>query len=410
MKIRNTIFATLLCLFLCGPAALIGVQKIIGLEIPPRLSAESARWLSGGIENADVQAVSNLEGFFSKKLQTAIETEIENYIPAKACALLENASLQRFMIEASNTLFQWSCYPTFYGSSVIYIPEENALTSIPPKEIEEENGIEDFTSELDKYALTHPDVNFVVYVVPENNYFTVHNPATELVSDALTFDDVILQFKNTLSNTSSVKLLYPEFNSLSDYYQYFFTSDLHWNIKGAARAVQEIIDALNLEEMTSGTYDAISNIPFMGTESRGALMLLGDEIQDYSFDDSDLYTEGEGGKRQGIDLHEHYWKASLLDKQFNSYSYFTDLENTTIKGGKGTHKILLVADSLGAAAQRILAYSSSELTHCDALRGEKNSDLVLSEELQKNDIDTVVFIGRPFDYASFIKRNPSYFS
>lgn len=174
--------------------------------------------------------------------------------------------------------------------------------------------------------------------------------------------------------------------------------------------MQEIIDALNLEEMTSGTYDAISNIPFMGTESRGALMLLGDEIQDYSFDDSDLYTEGEGGKRQGIDLHEHYWKASLLDKQFNSYSYFTDLENTTIKGGKGTHKILLVADSLGAAAQRILAYSSSELTHCDALRGEKNSDLVLSEELQKNDIDTVVFIGRPFDYASFIKRNPSYFS
>ena len=408
MKIRNVIFSSLFCIFLCGPIALFGAQKIIGIDISSDLSSESASWLSGGTENVDVRSVANLEGFYSKELQATAETEIENYIPAKAYALLENASLQRSMIEVSNSLFHWRCYPTFYGSSLLFIPEENALTRIPPK-VTEDAGIEGFAQELDKYARARPNINFALYVVPENDNFSIHSPAIELVSNPLTFDAVISQFQNALSNTSSIKLIYPEFESLHDYYQCFFTTDLHWNIRGASHAAQQIIQTLGLVEMPSGSFNTISDIPFTGTESRRSLLLLGDKMEDYTFDDSDLHIDGEGDKHYPINQHEQYWNASLLDKQFNAYCYFIDIENTTIKGGKGTNKVLLVTDSLGAATQRILAYSTSELTHCNALRGEKSSDHVLSEQIRKNDIDTVIFMGRPSDYASFIERNPSYF-
>lgn len=112
MRPRNILFASVLCMLLCGPA-LIGLAPWSGVALPSWLTADDAAYLSGGIVEADPAAYASLEGFSSGEFQIAAEDAVGNCIPMKAMALLANAALQRSAIEASNALFGWECYPAF---------------------------------------------------------------------------------------------------------------------------------------------------------------------------------------------------------------------------------------------------------------------------------------------------------
>ena len=115
MKLRNILFAGVLCLLLCGPA-LIGLASWGGVALPSWFTADDAAYLSGGVVEADPAAYASLEGFSSGEFQIAAEDAVGNCIPMKATALLANAALQRSAIETSNALFGWECYPAFYCS------------------------------------------------------------------------------------------------------------------------------------------------------------------------------------------------------------------------------------------------------------------------------------------------------
>ena len=98
MRPRNILFASVLCMLLCGPA-LIGLASWSGVALPSWLTADDAAYLSGGIVEADPAAYASLEGFSSGEFQIAAEDAVGNCIPMKAMALLANAALQRSAIE-----------------------------------------------------------------------------------------------------------------------------------------------------------------------------------------------------------------------------------------------------------------------------------------------------------------------
>ena len=104
MRPRNILFASVLCMLLCGPA-LVGLASWGGVALPSWLTADDAAYLSGGITAADPIAAATVEGFASGEFQEEAEAAVGNCIPAKATALLTSASLQRTAITASNILF-----------------------------------------------------------------------------------------------------------------------------------------------------------------------------------------------------------------------------------------------------------------------------------------------------------------
>ena len=166
--------------FLLGPAGII-VSDRIGLDLPDWATAEDSKYLVGGIAPVDVADNLSFDDFIDEKLQGAVESKIENWIPGKASALITNAKLQRAGIELSNLVFQWECYPTYYGSRTIFIPSQDALSSMAVSE-SEWNGTKSFLQALSYYAQANISTKFIVYLVAERSCTPAANPSFSLTS------------------------------------------------------------------------------------------------------------------------------------------------------------------------------------------------------------------------------------
>lgn len=407
---RNALFCAALCMVLVGPLMLWAVQRS-GVSVTPWASSQLAAYLAGGLQDAKVSDSFTWDKFLDGTFQDALETEVGNHIPMKGYALLANAELQRNFIATSNWFFDWECYPTFYGSARVLIPSWQAITGMPCVDGESyQEGIRDFLHQLDAYSKKHAGVKYLVYVVADNAQFPSTNPAYSLVADSMSFEDAVGWFTEALPEDCAVKLLHTPYESPAEYYNDFFTSDLHWNCKGAFTASEEVVEGLGLENVRSNGWGPVGDIPFSGTESRNSLAIVCDVAQDCLIDYSDLYIEGDGEERLSVNQHQAYWDKNRYDKFFDFYGlYYCDIENTTIMGGSGDANLLLVSDSLGCAMQRILACSCSSLTHCNALRGGEETALSLSDQVEEYSVDAVVFVARVSDFATFTQRNPTYF-
>lgn len=410
MKAREFIFLMLVGAVLFGPAVLFGFTKA-DVAIPENLSAACARYLAGGVVEANTKEAFNLPAVIDGEFQSTLEKEIENYIPAKAAAMLGYSALQRAAIEMSNLLFNWECYLVSYDSQSIYIPAYDAITGYP-KELSADykKDIDDFFNMLVEYSARHPDINYVVYLVADNSQFPACNPAYELTSDSATFDDVSKLIGTRLRDSPSVKFLCSSQASLDEYYDDFYGSDLHWNCEGALSASNEILSTLDLPSIPADFINLAGGVPFSGTEARRSLMLIEDEPRDNFIDYSSLYIEDEDGMHHSVDTHEEYWNANKTLKHFYFYElYCCSLENKTIQGGSGKSNVLLVSDSFGSSIQSNLALFSHGLVHRCILRETRKTTLNMTEEIENNDIDTVVFVARFPSFATFNDRNPNWF-
>ena len=91
MRVRSLLFSVLVCLVLCGPAALYLAERA-GAAVPLWLTTEDANYLSGSEESANVSAVATLEGFETKAFQAAaVETGVI-HVPAKGLGALATAA------------------------------------------------------------------------------------------------------------------------------------------------------------------------------------------------------------------------------------------------------------------------------------------------------------------------------
>lgn len=133
-----------------------------------------------------------------------IESAIDSNIPCKAFALLENAELQRTFIEFSNAFFCWNCYPTYYGSGVVYVPDYDALSYIPNSESHNWiERIEAFSSALSRFASKHLDVNFYVAILDEIDH-SKGNPVEKLINNTTHTINFLEAMRRNCANASNV--------------------------------------------------------------------------------------------------------------------------------------------------------------------------------------------------------------
>lgn len=409
MKARQMIFSACVCFILCGPLLLFSSEKA-GISIPEDLTAKSAQYLSGGMSNVDVRSSFSLQSIVDGEFQNVIEKEIDNYVPAKANALLQYAAIQRHGIEISNTLFNWSCYPTHYGSRYIYIPEKGALAGFPSTTAKW-SGAESFFESLNDYARENTHMRFLVYIVAGREHLPDANPAFAMTSSSVPLSGFLEKVQKETSTPNITIETNCYLYDLETFYDEYFKSDLHWNIKGALRANEQITEYLGLSNMKSCPISKLDDALFSGTESRQSLCLICDEVNVAQDSFENLLIEKENGETSRGNEHLKYDTATQMQRFFDFYGqYYCDLENAKITGGYGDATVLLVADSYGSALERPLANACATLYHSDLLRGDRHSDATLDSQLQRDTIDTVIFVGRIRDFESFNSRNPSYWN
>lgn len=410
MKIRNIVFSALICIFLCGPAALWVAQERTLLNLPTWFTAEDARYLSGGISKAEVGKNLNLEGFANEKLQSALESKIGNYVPIKARALLTNAGIQRKAIDLSNSFFNWDCYPTYYGSAYIFLPEQSAIATFPAYDRNCYDRLDSFCEPIATYAKEHSTLRIKIYLADMSSTSKA-NPAAQYVSRVFFTQDAVDYIKNHLEDCSNIQVYTDTYTNPAEYYSYYFRSDHHWNARGALRAFETMGNQTDPEcgAIFSQGFRDVEGPLYSGSYMRAGLCPAEDKPFDLAYKFDNIALENNNSSWSGEE-HELYYSADKLKQQYQFYDLYFNATPWFKNKKPASSNAIIVIDSFGCALARPLS-TEYDATFCTtALAGHNKTDLKLSEiDDNSHDVTDVIFVGCLGNYLSFVSRNPHFF-
>lgn len=397
MKARNIVFSFAITIFLCGPVLMLAVESCGKTSLPSWFTAEDANYLSGGKSNiSELKENLSLSGFLSGGLQSSIENEVSQYIPAKSVALLGSAYLQYESIAFSNVLFGWDALPTFYGSSIVYNPSTSMLLEIPSKKSADQIArMKDFAYLYEEFAERHEQQKTFLYLCPTSSNLD-DGPVSSLVCDPLTYSDLFSIFENEGETLACVSGRV----SFSQFSKDWYKTDHHWDIDGAYKGYVNLLAALRPDDKP---LEAIDKTVYADLESYGSLarraLYLGsyDRVSDYQFDcpQYEIEIDGKPATLEDLAHRELYesgsWGSNPFVGRYGEYFHY-DKGIITIKniGGEPTGgTLLLVADSYSNSIERLLAAHYSTVYVVDPRKLDESLDAFMK---QHEGIQDVVFL------------------
>ncbi len=417
MKVRNTILILIFCLLMLSPATLWVLDRA-QVALPGWLTSEDATYLSGGIEESHLEDTLSLSGFASEEFQAALETELDNNTPLRADILLANATLQRDAIASSNMLFQFDAYPTFYGSGTVYIPAANALATMPTTNERLFKKITQTVDGIASIAALYPNKNFYL-VVADMSDTSQANPASKLVTGALSTNDFIDVMEASLVDTPNVHIVSIPYTEASDYYQNYYRSDHHWNGFGTLKLYDKLLDVANLpyqpDESSLGTLD-FGVFPTNGSYARDGLMLINEPASEPQFDMAGLSVQNE--ELAPVDMADgvSVMKSRGLMAEFNFYtqwygsSLLTDQSPIVNEMSPTSRNAVVIMDSYADSLHWLLAKNYSYLRCYRDIRAGQKGDASLIERIEDTEADDIYFVGSALAYARIPKCFPHYFN
>lgn len=416
MKLRSALFSIIICLLLIGPAALFVAQDVLKTDLPGWLSADDAAYLTGGQEKAGLRKNLSLKGFASEKLQAALETTIDNHTPMRYGVLLANAAVQRSVISASNELFGFDAYPTFFGSPTAYVPETDSLVDFPDATQSELQKTTDSIRKLGVMAKEYPEKNFYV-IVADRSHTSQANPLHDLVSHSITTEDFVQGMEECTEGIENLRVICISYDSLSEYYENYYHADHHWNGYGTAAVYEKLRTEAGLPYELE---DPLPSIDFKGFRANGSyardgLMLIDQAVTEPRFDLSGFDILNKElppiAMENGVDeLIGNGTKAS-----FNFYSLWygsallTEKSPIANENAPLDRNAVVIADSYADSMHWLIA-RNYEYTKCfrDVRAGVKGDD-TLRERIAAAEADDVYFIGGANAFARLPECFPHYF-
>lgn len=401
MKVRAIIFSVVICLLLASPTLLLFVEKT-GAKVPSWLSSEDATYLSGGIAEANVGASANLHGFVNGEFQNAVSNEVGNHIPCKATALLTNASLQRCAIAASNVLFRYDIYPTYYGSLILLDTKDDRLLEMPEKANPSIiDSIVSTSNKIDQFELSHPDLTIFVYLVL-NSRDAEGVPTADLISNPLTASLITNSLENKAYVHIDSKMSFDSFRSL------FYKSDHHMNSLGSLELYSRVADALQLEQEALGRFslEEINYPLFFGScARRGLITDISDKLEYYHVDAetnliSSFSTKAASDSKL---LHDELynnseWNPNLFSNRYAELFHgdppLIEITNTQ---NNSSENLLIVSDSYSSNIERFLALHFNTTYIIDTRTYKGTLDDFLKEH---NGINKVLFLMNRINFTS----------
>lgn len=416
MKLRDVILSIAFCLFLLGPTMLWGTQTCLKAELPSWLTAEDASYLSGGQKKSDLTKHLSPKGFMSEKLQEALGNAAENNIPFRAQALLKNASIQRIAIASSNAFFKYDAYPTFYGSTRLYIPSLDALTAMPDSNPSRSvDRILAFGDALDAFAQNHTDKTFCL-VLADAPDTTEANPAAALVWRHFPTSEVRDLLLKSCS-APNVQIICLPYQNATEYYQNYYRSDHHWNGFGTLECYNALADAMDLRDLEYNSADLLTfdGMVIDGSFARKGLMLINEPALEPKFNLAHLDVSGEGAAPVAEADGE---KALLQHRQEAMYNFYSswygsyqkaEASPITNMSMKGRGNAIVIMDSYGNSLHWLVAENYEHVRCYKDTKQNTNSGATLQSRIDETQADTIYFIGNPYAYADLLDVHPDYF-
>ena len=414
MKVQSVAVIFLVIAFLLGPALVFSAPKI-GVNVPDWLTAYNSRFLSGGIQEAEIANTLNVEGFASGKLQSALEIKIGNNIPLKYEALLGHSAAQRTFIKASNLIFGWNCYPTYYGSTKLYEPENDSLYRYPydsnKKQLE---SFASFVELVDKAASAYPNKRFCVYLV-DISQFALNNPGNPLVScdkmGVLDYADLA----NAQADSSNLIFLGNEIPKSDNYHNYFYTTDHHWNGNGALRAYRSIASAIDLDDQANTVISTSNffNLRMNGSDSRVGLMLLNAPAQEPLVNFEDV-TIVKGDPAPFFNSSVSFARMPPPEAEFDFYHSWFGKGSVELLNEQRDRSVLLLGDSYTYSTRWLFGNSCRSVKQwADFSMGTpqklKDEGVTLQDRINAANPDTVLLVAAPQDYLDMEQHHKGYF-
>lgn len=414
--------------FLLGPTALFVGQRWLQLDLPSWFTTESVRYLSG--ENGsqsqlDIADNLSLDHFFENKLQTSIEHEVESYIPIKASALLFNAEMQRQAIRLSNEVFCFDCYPTFFDSTISYLPNLNAVVQKPYESASRvEEGIRSFGSQFAGMAENFPEKRFAI-VVADNAMTSAQNSVLSEMSSSITTSYVAGLLREELFDCANAVVVDVAYESGVEYYKNYYTTDHHWNGWGAANAYLTAVDALSRIGFPEEEIDALkmplSNLePLQGLEwvsengsnSRMGLMELDESVSEPALPLYGILTNAEKSglvsDEDGVARMAEYAAEAEYNFYETWYGQYKDDLVINAKAPLQESSALVICDSYGDAFKWMVATGFGETRTVFDLMGRHQNTVPLAETLENDDSEIVFLVSYAYNFFDRLDRTPSY--
>ncbi|NHM15569.1 hypothetical protein GMI69_02630 [Eggerthellaceae bacterium zg-887] len=396
-RVRDAVFACILCVMLCGPAALTVTSRVSDVQLPSWLTAVDGAYLAGVSNKVKMGGTVSLEGFQSGELQAKLEDGVGKRIPAKGAALMATAAWQRGAIEASNALFSWPCYPTFYDSDIVAVPAAERLAEMPAPMTEKSLLWLGNTSEaLSAFAKRHADQRTFMYLAPDSQ--NVEGAvASGLMSNPFTYGQAA---DAMLARADGYAWIDGQV-SYDDFLAGWYKTDHHWNVLGSYQAYERIATALGKEDdllRPTGSV-RVDGPPFFGSFARRGLdEAYSDDIPELVFDDLPTYTVLIKGKE--VDPSElvetDFSNITWVDNKYsNRYGEFFHVDYGLIEIHndvcESDEELVIVADSFSNCMERFLAAHYRTTYVLDARHTKQTLDDFLA---QHENVADIVFLMR----------------
>lgn len=415
MKVKNLLFVVLFCAFVLAPMAL-NVAVKTGCELPEWLMDERLEYLEGDVSTVNVEEHLDIEEFTSGELQKAVETDIEGNVPFKSNAILTNAGAQRTCIEASNMLFGWGCYPTYFGSKRLFGEMQGSLYRFPSSKTKSKTDMfEKFVRYMDEIASAYPGKQFYVYFV-DSSSLDQSNPAKRLISNETNSVSEYVTTAALSSQAANIAYVGDEVSKAENYHAYFYTSDHHWNGYGTKRAYEVIsrlagLDAAANPIESSSSFDGLR---INGSEARIGLMLLDEPVNEPLFDFSQVRIIS-GNMAPVYASATDFSEATPLKAEFGFYHSWFGTGNLVLENDSREGKVLLVGDSYTYSLRWLFGNSCHTLVQRgDFVDGRpekiKEEGRTMRYFIDSTNPDKVVLAASPSDFVNMIEKFEGYFS
>ena len=305
----DTVIACVFALVIAGPACLVATEEA-GLQLPSWLTSEDAKYLSGGITESNVEESLSLKGFAEKRLQTALESELGNTIPAKATAMLFAAAIERDFISVANAPFAWKAVPTKFNSSYVKMPEYGVVVPLAwTKTQANYKSIKKWCKNLRKAAEQHPDVTFV-YDLVVDMYTSESNLSHFYTSDHIDEEESVEIISDAIE--PSISLIDERIDSPEELATRWNKTEHHWKLERALEAYNAIGKLLGWKHVDYENDILVQDV-WYGTSARGGLDLsISDEWRDLPTDFGNLGITIDG-KPSSRGLRESYLAGQSID-------------------------------------------------------------------------------------------------
>ena len=391
-RLRSIVFSTV-CVLLLG---CVLIAK--GLEHSPLSSVvadackETSQLEGRDYEHFPELALGTVTG---ASFQSDFEQYVADSIPYRDQALMLNAGLQRSQIALANRVFGFACYPTFYGSDYVYVPEHDAivqtLRAFTPNH---EQAMERAAGALNALAESNGGVSFYLFALDRADASDA-NPTADLVPNPLTYSTVDELFYSRLN--PAVTVFRHPYRDEHELFESLYRTDHHWHTATAYDSYSTLVAAMIPGATPAQVIERVSydEVDFWGSCSRSGLCEANepDRIDDLVIDMSS-YTVVRDDQEFGGEVLAHreaYLGGNVnADTFMNRYAeYFHGdwglwrIANPNAQTGRS---LLIVRDSFGGCMERFFAANYAHVYVVDFRHTDTTVPQLLAEHPDIDDV------------------------